>query len=788
MLQGFRKDRVAAHRALEQRFDAELDRGNLRAWMQRMTARPHHVGSPFGREVAEFIAGQFRSWGYDTRIEEIQTLFPTPKIRLVELTAPRRFRARLAEPRLAQDRTSGQTREQLPVYVAYSVDGDVTGELVYVNYGVPKDYEKLERRGIDVKGKIVIARYGGSWRGIKPKVAAEKGAIGCLIYSDPRDDGYFQGDVYPKGAYRNSDGAQRGSVMDLPLMPGDPLTPGVGSTKGARRIPLAEAKTLTRIPVLPLSYDDATPLLAALGGPVVPEAWRGALPVTYRMGPGPARARLKVAFDWKQTSAYNVIATLAGCDQPDQWVIRGNHHDAWVNGAWDPVSGMVAVMEEARAVAALTKTGWRPRRTIVYAAWDAEEPGLIGSSEWAETHAPALTEKAVIYVNSDSNRRGTLHAEGSHTLEQLVNEVAREVMDPDKRVTVAERLQARRLVGGSGQNSDAKRQARQSDSMRIDALGSGSDYTAFIHHLGVASLNLDFGRDSGGGSYHSIYDSFDHYTRFDDHNLEYGLVLARTAGRVMLRIADADVLPFEFKRFAETVGRYVKEVEKLTDDTRERTEEENRLVRDGTLAVAAPTLGTFVPPKPKPPVPRLDFAPLREAAAVVAERADTFDRAYDGWWRSGQPLTPDAAAGLNHALMHSERALIRADGLPLRPWFKHQIYAPGLYTGYAVKTLPGVREAIEQHDWKLAEQQIGRLGETLRRFAGEIERAIGFLPAVTQQGEAPTSRLFNGKHLTGFHTYLARHATKKRSAATAIHSTCSGSWTARSASLGGSCH
>src|SRR5687768_3355905 len=328
----------AKQRALEGKLDAQLNRDNLRNWMKRLSARPHHVGSPYGKENADFMASLFKSWGYETTIERFDVLFPTPKVRLVELVAPERFTAKLSEPPLAEDATSNQVDEILPVYNAFSVDGDVTGELVYVNYGIPADYEVLEQNGIDVRGKIVIARYGGSWRGIKPKVAAERGAIGCIIYSDPLDDGYAAGDVYPKGAFRSDSSAQRGSVADMPLYPGDPLTPGVGAVEGAKRLDRKDAQTLAKIPVLPIAYGDALPLLRNLAGPVAPSNWRGGLPITYHLGPGPARVHLKLEFDWKLAPAYNVIARMQGSDLADQWILRGNHHDAWVHGARDPIS------------------------------------------------------------------------------------------------------------------------------------------------------------------------------------------------------------------------------------------------------------------------------------------------------------------------------------------------------------------------------------------------------------------------------------------------------------------
>jgi N-acetylated-alpha-linked acidic dipeptidase len=728
ILLGFSRARGLEQRALEARFDAALRKENLREWMKRMSSRPHHAGSPFGKENAEFIAAQFRSWGYETEIEEFQVLFPTPKKRLLEMVGPEKFTARLTEPALKEDSTSGLLDEQLPAYNAYSADGDVTGKLVYVNLGIPRDYELLAERGIDVRGKIVIARYGGSWRGIKPKVAAEHGAIGCLIYSDPRDDGYFQGDVYPRGAWRNEDGAQRGSVSDLPFYPGDPLTPGAGATKEAKRLPIKEAPSLTRIPVLPISYADALPLLRSLEGPVAPEAWRGGLPITYHLGPGPATIHLQLEFDWKLVTAYDVIAKLRGAQQPDEWVIRGNHHDAWVFGADDPLSGMVALMEEARAVGELAKGGWKPKRTIVYCAWDAEEPGLLGSTEWVETHADLLRKNAVLYVNSDNSGRGFLSVGGSHTLEKFVNEIARDVIDPQKKIPVGERLRALRRVRGS---AEERRDGGERGDFHINALGSGSDYSPFLQHLGIASLDIRYGGENSGGSYHSIYDSFDHYTRFGDPDFAYGIALAQTAGRAILRAANAELLPFDFLNFAETVARYAKEVSKLADDLREETRQQNELIRDKSLEAIADSRETYVVPKAKSPVPYLNFAPLQNAAARLQASARSYEAALGKLKTSSRALSPETQKSLNEILMTTERALVRSEGLPRRPWYKHQIYAPGLYTGYGVKTLPGVREAIEQRNWTEAAQQIDLVAATIERFADEIDRAtkmLGLMP------------------------------------------------------------
>jgi len=721
-LLGFDATSTSAERVLEERFDASLRTEDLRAWLKRLSARPHHVGSPYGKENAEFIASQFRAWGFDTQIEEFSVLFPTPKTRIVELISPEKYTAKLTEPAIAEDATSNQASEQLPVYNAYSADGDVTAPLVYVNYGVPRDYEELTQRGIDVKGKIVIARYGGSWRGIKPKVAAEHGAVGCLIYSDPRGDGYFQGDVYPKGAWRNENGAQRGSVADMPLFPGDPLTPGVGATADAKRLDLKSAPTLTKIPVLPISYGDAQPLLRALGGPVAPESWRGSLPLTYHLGPGPATVHLKVESNWDRVMARDVIARLRGSERPDEWVVRGNHHDAWVNGADDPLSGEVAMMAEGRALGELVKSGWKPKRTIIYCSWDGEEPGLLGSTEWAEAHADELRKKAVVYINSDSNARGFFGVQGSHTIEKFINEVARDVVDPEKKISVGERARAQQILTGT---NEARREARERADLRIGALGSGSDYTVFLDHLGVAALNLGYGGEGdSGGVYHSVYDSFDHYTRFVDPDFAYGIALAQTGGRAVLRFANAEVLPYAFSNFSDSVGKYVHEVAELADDMREDSKEKNRRIADKTFVAVFDPTEPYVVPTPDEPVPFLNFAPLQNAFSRLQESARKYDAASRA---NGSKLSAQTQQALDQALMQTERAMVREQGLPRRPWFKHQIYAPGFYTGYGVKTLPAIREAIEQRNWTEAEQQIGLVSDTISQIAAAIDRATAQL-------------------------------------------------------------
>ncbi len=708
---GFSSASVQAQTALEARFDANVRAENLRDWMKQLSARPHHLGSPYNKVNADFIAAQFRSWGYETKLEEFHVLFPTPKTRIVEMTAPESFKLKLQESPLNEDSTSGQSSEQLPSYNAYSIDGDVTAPLVYVNYGVPADYDELERRGIDVKGKIVIARYGGSWRGIKPKVAAEHGAVGCIIYSDPRNDGFFQGDVYPKGAFKNEHGVQRGSVMDMPLHPGDPLTKGIGATKNARRIDIKDATVLTKIPVLPISYADALPLLKNLDGAVVPESWRGALPVTYHFGGRTPIVRMKLEFNWDIKPIYNVIAKMPGTGRADQWIIRGNHRDAWVNGADDPLSGLVAMMEEARSISELAKSGWRPKRTLIYAAWDAEEQGLIGSTEWVELHADELRQKAAVYINTDSNGRGFLGIGGSHTLEKFINEVGRSVPDPQTKMTVLERTRANQIVNGS---PDLRRDAMERGDLRIYPLGSGSDFTPFLQHLGIASLNIGFGGENGGGSYHSIYDSFDHYTKYGDPGFAYGVALAKVCGHATLRLLNADTVPFEFSNFADTVNQYVREVERLVDTMRDDTRTFNRSVSSGMLKAVQDPTETFIVPAERSPVPFLNFAPLQNSITRLNESVKNYEAA-------GTARAPSAK--LDEALYKTERALTRSQGLPRRDWFRHQIYAPGFYTGYGVKTLPGVREAIEQRDWKEASEQILIVSQILDAFSLEIDKA-----------------------------------------------------------------
>jgi N-acetylated-alpha-linked acidic dipeptidase len=671
----------------EARFRLIPDAGRVKTLARAMSADPHLAGTPASRRVADYALARMREAGLNAWIEEHQALMPLPVERSVDVLGRHTTSLALHEPPVENDPDSAD-EGQVPTFNAYSADGDVIAEVVYVNYGTPEDFAQLEGLGVDVAGKIVLARYGRTWRGIKPKLAQEHGAIGCLIFSDPRDDGYWRGTVYPEGEWRPEQGVQRGSVLDMPVYPGDPLTPGWANEAGARQLTRAEARTLLKIPVLPISYGDALPILRELQGKVVPEEWRGALPVTYRVGPGPVRVRVRVRFDWQVRPLYNVLARIPGSTWPDQWVIYGNHHDAWVSGASDPVSGAAALLETARALGDLGRQGWRPQRTIVLALWDGEEWGLLGSTEWAEKHAAELQEKAVVYINSDSNGRGWLSAGGSPSLEPFVDELAGDLADPRSGRSLRDEAYARRLERAK---AEERRATSEPPRLTLSPLGSGSDYTVFLDHLGVASLNVGFGGDGDGGVYHSIYDSFAWYTRFADTDFAYGATLARTVGTALIRLGGADLVPLRFGEQAAAVARYADEVERLY--------------------------------KAAPGAPVLDFAPLWGTTARLRRAADRYDAlaSSGGSGSVGGRLSAQALTALNRDVFTTERLWLLDEGLPGREWFKHALYAPGLYTGYGVKTLPGVREAIEQKDWEAARTQLGRLAVVADRVSGRVE-------------------------------------------------------------------
>jgi N-acetylated-alpha-linked acidic dipeptidase len=712
-LRGYSSEQAAVEIRWEQKFKGLPQQDRLREDMRRLSARPHHVGSPYDKDNAEWILAQLKSWGLDAQIETFDTLFPTPKERSLELLEPVRYVAKLEEPAVPVDPTSDQKSEQLPVYNAYSIDGDVTAPVVYVNYGSTEDYKELERLGVSVKGAIALARYGLTWRGIKPKIAAEHGAIGCLIYSDPHDDGYFQGAVYPDGPMRPPLGAQRGSVMDMPLYPGDPATPGIGAVPGAKKIPLNEIKTLSKIPVMPISYEDATPLLKNLNGALVPAAWRGSLPFAYHVGPGPAKVHLHLKFNFDRKPLYDVVLKIHGAKYPDQWVIRGNHHDAWVNGADDPVSGTSAEMEEARSLAELLKHGWKPDRTVIYCFWDGEEPGFLGSTEWAETHADELKQHAVAYINTDDNGRGYFGAQGSHVLENFVNDAIKDIQDPETGMSVWKRT---RLVSLSMGNAKERAELQSRADLRIGALGSGSDFSVFTDHLGIPTLNLLYGgEDDDSGQYHSIYDDFYYYTHFLDTDFAYGKVLAQTVGTMVMRLAGAGVLPFKFTNLADTIHNYVSEIKELDASQRAAAKELDSEIDEGVYQALVDPKKTMIAPSKEPIPPYLNFAPLDNAADQLSRASAAYEKAFQA---AGSPAD---SSQLNLKLMKAEHLLTNSAGLPGRPWFENLIYAPGFYTGYDAKTLPGVREAIEQKRWAQADQEIVRVAKALQDEADLLD-------------------------------------------------------------------
>jgi N-acetylated-alpha-linked acidic dipeptidase len=676
-IRGFPPDQQSAQRALEKKAREMAQPERIRTYMERMSAEPHHSGSPGSKAVAEYASALLKEWGLDSRIETFEAMLPYPTGRLLEMTGPTSYRAKLQEPVIPEDKDSGDVG-QIPTYNAYSAAGDVTGQLVYVNYGNREDYEFLKKSGIDVRGKIVLARYGNGFRGVKPKIAAEYGAIGCLIYSDPKDDGYYRGDVYPKGPFRPPQGVQRGSVMDMAVYPGDPLSPGWASEKGSKKLSKDDAKNLVKIPVMPISYGDASPLLRALGGPVAPEPWRGAMSLTYHLGPGPTTVRLKLDFDWSTKPLHNVIAVIPGTVFKDQWVILGNHHDAWVNGASDPLSGASSLLETARVLSKMVKSGWKPKRTIVLALWDGEEFGLVGSTEWVEKHKAELDQKAVAYINSDSNGRGTLSAGGSPIFEQFFTEIIRDVNDP--------------ATGKSILDTPRRgRPNRPATGPRLAPIGSGSDFVAFLDHVGISSMNLGFGGE-GGGVYHSIYDSFAWYQKFSDSDFAYGKALSEVTTTMLMRLADSAVLPHQFSDLAKAVRGYADEIQK--------------------------------------DYPSVDLKDLNKQLARLTTAAKTFDDDANTAMKRCGGSSAEKLNKLNQAIYRAERALLSSKGLPGRDWYKHQIYAPGLYTGYGVKTLPGIREALEGGRMDEANQQAAQVSKAIKACASQIEEATALLRGI----------------------------------------------------------
>lgn len=716
---------------LQARFDAQIHPAELRDWLKLLAAEPNHVGSPHDKANAEWILARFKEWGWDAHIETFDVLYPTPIHETLELVSPDHYEAMLQEPPIPGDSSATAHDPALPAYLAFQGDGDVTAKLVYVNYGMPDDYKMLERLGVNVSGAIVIARYGKGWRGLKPRLAQEHGAIGCIIYSDPADDGFAEDAIYPYGPMRPPHGIQRGSVADMTLYAGDPLTPGVGATKDAKRLPISAAPTILKIPALPISYADAQALLVALGGDVAPEDWRGGLPITYHVGPGPAVVHLAVKSDWSLKPVYDVIATLRGSERPDEWIVRGNHHDGWVFGATDPLSGQIALLAEAKAMGALVKEGWRPKRTIVYGSWDAEEPMLLGSTEWVETHAAELKQHAILYVNSDSNHRGIFQAGGSQDLQHFVNEIAGQVTDPETGAAVGERTRAKLRVDAlqpratDEAKEDARIAADPNKDFPIQAIGSGSDYSAFIDHLGIASLNLEYADEGlSSGVYHSRYDTFEHHSRFVDPGFVYDALLAKTVGWLVMHAADSDAPIVQAGDFAEAIARDVSDVKKLADKKRREAQTQLAMLRDRSFHLAADPTKTHGDPTPLKPVPKIDFAPLDKAVARLKASAQKYDTAIAARFAQAPAAKRDRVRALTGTI---DQTLAPEVGLPGRNWYRNLIWAPGRNTGYGVKTLPGVREGIEDERFDDAIRYVRLTADALNAYRARLDEAIRIL-------------------------------------------------------------
>lgn len=679
VIEGFTPDGSAAERKLEEQFRAVPQPTTAREELRHLTAEAHIAGSPEDYATAVYVRDQMRSFGLQSDLKEYQVLLPYPRTpSIVELVAPRRERLQVREDVIPED-PSSSSKKIVPLYNGYGTSGDLTASLVYVNYGLPGDYEELRKAGVDVKGKIAIARYGNSFRGVKAKVAEDHGAIGLIIYSDPEDDGYMRGDVYPKGPWRPDSAAQRGSVQFLFIYPGDPLTPGTPSIPGTPRIKQADAANLPHIPVQPISYGDARRLLQPLRGPLRPKGFQGGLPFPYHVGgTSDVRVHLKTDIEFVTKTIWDVITRIDGAAQKDRWVVLGNHRDAWVFGAVDPNSGTTAMIELGRGFGQLIKSGWKPRRSIVLCSWDAEEEGLIGSTEWAEENASELKEKAVAYLNMDAAVSGAnFGASSVPSMWKLIRGAAQDVRDPKtgKSVFDAWRDRVRENLPDS-ELFDANGNEKAAPTPRIDALGSGSDYTPFLQHLGVPSLDMGFGGDYG--VYHSAYDSFYWMSHFGDPTFQYHVAAAQIWGTVALRLTDAAGLPLDYTDYAMQLREFVNETKRL--------------------AVRKKLGDSF------------DAKMLMRAVDEFADEAAKIEK------RRRESANDDAKLRrINDALIQAERALVDDRGLRGRTWFKHQIYAPGFYTGYAALPLPDLRQAIEDGRAADASEAAARIGEAIKR-------------------------------------------------------------------------
>ena len=679
---GFRAPHIENELELEQHLQSIPDPARAESILRHLTSQPHMAGTDASYKVAEWLRDQYRSFGFDAEIVTFSAWLPLPREVKLELVAPERKALGSPEQPFEEDPDTYNDKAVVG-FNTYSPSGEVTAPLVYVNYGMPDDYRELESMSVSVAGKIAVARYGQGFRGIKAKLAEEHNAVGLIIYSDPQDDGYTAGDTFPKGPWRPMSGIQRGSILYTQIYPGDPLTPGVQGPDGPKHVTPDAAATLAHIPTMPINAKDAAVLLANLGGKHVPRGWQGGLPITYHVGSGDARAHLKIALDYAARPIYDVIAKLRGSDD-DEWVILGNHHDAWVFGAADPGSGTASMLEAARALGELVRSGWKPHRSILMCEWDAEEPGLVGSTLWVEQNLAELQAKAVAYINTDVGVTGpNFSAAATPSLKDFVRDVTRQVQDPTTKHSVYDSWRGHQVRFGEDAGS-AGRNSKTFGEAPLGALGAGSDFSPFFDYAGIPSVDVGFGGDYG--VYHSLYDDFYWMKHFGDPSFGYHAALARILGTIALRLDEADVLPFDYSAYASEIGRMESD---LISRASQQTGEAQSL------------------------------EPVAEASAELsasASRAALYLRIL-----GSEPVDPEKARELNHALVSVEQGLLSESGLAGRPWFKHTIYAPGSYAGYAAETMPGVSESLDRKDLPTLRVEADSLAAALRRAADRLD-------------------------------------------------------------------
>ena len=684
-IRGFAPGRVEAERALEQKLRAIPDAQHAENDLRHLTSEPHIAGGEASHRVAEWLRDQYRSYGFEAEIVSYSVWLPQPREVKLDLIAPEKKTLASPEQPFAVDKDTYDKRAVV-AYNAYSPSADVTAQVVYVNYGMPEDYHQLEGLGINVEGKIAIARYGHGYRGIKTKLAEEHKAIGLVIFSDPQDDGYMAGDAFPRGPWRPMSGIQRGSVLYTEIYPGDPLTPGTGATSDAKRLTPADATNLPHIPTLPINAQDAAVILAELGGPHVPKGWQGGLPFTYHVGPGQAEVHMKLVMDYQQRPLYDVIAKLHGTDD-GEWIMMGNHHDAWVFGAVDPNSGTSVMLETARALGELARGGWKPRRTIVVCEWDGEEPGLLGSTEWVEANRAELQSKALVYMNTDVGVGGpNFGASATPSLKQFVRDAVRDVQDPRAGRSIYDVWRERLAQTKDNASGTARREPPPDPSgeVPLGALGAGSDFCPFFDHAGIPSMDMGFGGDYG--VYHALYDDFYWMKHFGDPTFAYHATAARVLATMALRFDEADILPFDYAAYASEIAR---------------------AANDLAVRAGAQTNG------------ETKLKSVTDAAGELSAAASRASQALQGI--SSSTVDPAKEMKINRALSSVEQAFLAPEGLSGRPWYKHTIYAPGSYAGYAAEVMPGVSEALDRSDAGTLRREEESVAAALRRAAARLD-------------------------------------------------------------------